>query len=41
LGGQIMPGIGSIFEQVWLALSDVFVGQIVTMITDLFGGFLG
>ena len=40
-GEQVRPGFGTSLDQLWLALSDVLVGQIVTTITDLFAGFLG
>ncbi len=32
---------GSIFQQVWVEISDRFVNQILELISGLFGGLLG
>ncbi len=32
---------GSIFQQVWTSISDLFLNQIVELISGLFGGLLG
>ena len=32
---------GSIFQQVWAEISDLFVNQILEVISSLFGGLLG
>ena len=32
---------GSIFQQVWAEISDLFVNQILELISGLFGGLLG
>lgn len=36
-----MFDVGSIFKSVWAAISEVILGQIMQLITDLLGGFLG
>ena len=41
LRGRTMFDVGSIFQSVWTAISEVILGQIMQLITDLLGGFLG
>lgn len=41
LRGRTMFDVGSIFQSVWAAVSDVILAQIMQLITDLLGGFLG
>ena len=33
--------LGSIFQQVWAEISDLFVNQILEVISSLFSGLLG
>ncbi len=36
-----MTDLGSIFESVWAAISELFTAQIVELIKSLFGGLVG
>lgn len=36
-----MFDFGSIFQQVWAGISDLFLNQIVQLISNLFGGLFG
>jgi len=36
-----MFDIGSLFQQMWMTISDLFVSQILGLISGLFSGLLG